>query len=378
MTTVAPLEGEASAATPPERRVDPTIAHAHSAMASMLRLSLKPLPRNYQIWFDYHAGDNTLLRRVIDTLISNGQCLDEEQMKLLHMRFGAAQPETDALRETSGRLQDILRQVAGLIGEAEEDASRRGSSLRALSGELASAGPEALAEAMIRLIAEVTEMSEYSADIARRLDASAQRVAALERRLESVLREAHTDALTGLSNRRAFDAALQGMAGAAMNSGMPLAILLLDIDRFKAINDTWGHPVGDAVLCRIAITIRDNLGEEGLAARFGGEEFAVILGGTPLPEAMAVAERLRVAVAAQNYSIRTTGHSLGQITVSAGAAVFKAGEALASLLARADAALYRAKQAGRNRVEASDDGGAIAPAEAPNLVVDRASLLLAK
>jgi diguanylate cyclase len=362
-----------------ERRADASVAHAHAAIASMMRLSLKPLPRNFQVWYDYHAGENVLLRRVVDAYLSNGRRPDEELMKQLHLRFCTAQVETEALRETSDRLQEILRQVGGMLGEAGEDASRRGISLRALSAELSAAGPQALAELMLRLIAEVGEMSERSRDLAGRLEASADRVAALERRLETVLREAHTDALTGISNRRAFDAALHTLAGEAMNSGQPLFLLLLDLDRFKTINDTWGHPVGDAVLRRIGTTLCDNLGEGALAARFGGEEFAVILTATTPSKAVEVAERLRAAVAGQTFSIRSTGRTLGQITVSVGVAAYKVGESLTCLLDRADAALYRAKQEGRNRVMACDELGLRPPEDAApaGRDADPASLVVA-
>ncbi len=361
-----------------EGRMDPTVVgHAHSAIASMLRLALKPSPQNFRVWFDYHAGENPMLRRVIDTYLSSGRPMDAALMQDLHARFCDPNGEAVALRDAASRLQEIMRHVSTLVGEAGADATRRGSSLQVLQGELTNRGPAALTEVVIALIAEVSEMSERSASLASRLGTYAQRVTALERRLEEALLEANTDTLTGLPNRRAFEEALHSLAGDAMNTGAPLSLMLLDVDRFKAVNDTFGHTVGDAVLRRIALTVRAALREDGLPARFGGEEFAVLLGGTTTEEAARCAERLRAAVASQTFSIRATGQTLGTVTVSIGVAGFMVGEALAAWLDRADAALYRAKQAGRNRVEVSLAAGE-GPAPAVGTLAAGVGSLLAR
>ncbi len=162
-------------------------------------------------------------------------------------------------------------------------------------------------------------------------------------RLVARLREASMrDALTGLFNRRAMNDALQRAWLRHRRTGGPLAALVIDLDHFKRINDTAGHAAGDAVLVRVAGVLQKQLRGEDVVGRAGGEEFWLVLPDTPRAHALALADRLRQQV---------TDASLG-ITCSVGVALAGASDADASqVIARADAALYRAKEAGRNRVE---------------------------
>lgn len=157
------------------------------------------------------------------------------------------------------------------------------------------------------------------------------------------------DALTGVGNRAAFEEALAREVLLAQRSGQPLALLVLDLDHFKHINDLYGHPVGDSVLKETAACIRADLRATDLLFRYGGEEFVVLLGNTDKSGALGVAERIRQAIATHGFC---QGNLL--VTVSIGVAVLAAGECAGDLFARADAALYRAKAAGRNRVDAEN------------------------
>ncbi|ART59176.1 GGDEF domain-containing protein [Acidovorax carolinensis] len=174
----------------------------------------------------------------------------------------------------------------------------------------------------------------------QQLQAQIQKVDALNRALSEM---ATTDALTGVANRRAFDHSLQLELAIVERRGTPLSLLMLDVDHFKRINDTYGHEAGDKVLVAIAQLLGGCARVIDVVARVGGEEFAVILPNTDAGGAHEVAERMRSAVARSNW--------LGQpTTVSIGAATLHDKEDAASLYARADAALYAAKTAGRDRV----------------------------
>jgi diguanylate cyclase (GGDEF)-like protein len=170
--------------------------------------------------------------------------------------------------------------------------------------------------------------------------------------LEAALR----DSLTHAFNRRYFLERMGAEIRFADRHNQPLAMLLLDIDHFKQINDRFGHPVGDQVLCSFAELLTRTLRAEDVLARYGGEEFAVLARGIAAPNALLLAERLRKRVSALEFAPK--GPSLG-LTVSIGVASFPDGptpcrsaqEAVDRLIARADAALYRAKNSGRNRVE---------------------------
>jgi len=163
-----------------------------------------------------------------------------------------------------------------------------------------------------------------------------------------------TDELTGLANRRRLMAELEREVRRSDRHGHPFGILMLDVDRFKKFNDTWGHPAGDAALKRVADTLREQVRDVDTVARYGGEEFTVILPETPAAEAARVAERIRAATEKDRFTPEGGGTEL-TITVSVGYAEFPehAGSPDA-LIEAADRALYRSKQSGRNRVSAAE------------------------
>ena len=163
-----------------------------------------------------------------------------------------------------------------------------------------------------------------------------------------VKRLAEEDPLTGLANRGAFADALAREVARARRGGHPLALAVLDVDRFKAVNDAWGHAAGDAVLRAIADAIRPLVRAEGLCARIGGEELALLMPDVALEGARAFAEKVRQRIAER--SVPHEGHEI-RVTVSVGVAVLEPGDAAADrLLARADERLYQAKRSGRDRV----------------------------
>jgi diguanylate cyclase (GGDEF)-like protein len=163
-------------------------------------------------------------------------------------------------------------------------------------------------------------------------------------------RQAREDALTGIPNRRAFDEHLSRECARATRSGDPLSVIVADIDRFKAINDRWTHAIGDEVLRRIAAVLHQQCRPVDTVARWGGEEFALLLPSTPRDEALRVAERLRQTIEGLDFSdIDADLHVTMSFGLDTGVAV-TAGDQDA-LMRRADEALYRAKANGRNRVE---------------------------
>lgn len=161
-----------------------------------------------------------------------------------------------------------------------------------------------------------------------------------------------TDKLTGMANRRKLEATLQAELLRFRRYGKTFAILLLDVDFFKAVNDTHGHQVGDKVLVTLAGLLSSGARETDLAGRWGGEEFLVVCPETPLSMAASLAERYRSEVERRDFE------EAGRLTVSFGVAASQPGDEMASLVARADQALYRAKQSGRNRVEIQPSPGA--------------------
>jgi diguanylate cyclase (GGDEF)-like protein len=216
---------------------------------------------------------------------------------------------------------------------------------------------------------EARELTGALRNLVDDLTAHERELTALTQQLEQRVRErtvelseanaqlevlAMTDGLTGLANRRHFGDQLGREVTRCGEKGKPLALVTMDIDHFKAINDTHGHPAGDAVLRRVAMLLEENVRSGDLLARVGGEEFAVLALEAPMSEAMPLAERLRACI--ENAGPIAVGRTAVPVTISVGVAVLwsRQGDLLKAperLLAAADDALYRAKRNGRNRVE---------------------------
>ncbi|MEQ8691402.1 MAG: sensor domain-containing diguanylate cyclase, partial [Pseudomonadales bacterium] len=162
--------------------------------------------------------------------------------------------------------------------------------------------------------------------------------------------EASHDALTDTFNRRVFTEVGQSQISAALRSKSSLALVVLDIDHFKSVNDSYGHAVGDKVLQAVVDAVRSNLRESDLLARIGGEEFVVLGNVTKTEDPLALAERVRIAVERADTPAAIVGQ---KITVSCGASELRPGDDLSLLLSRADKALYKAKSSGRNNSKAA-------------------------
>jgi two-component system, cell cycle response regulator len=174
----------------------------------------------------------------------------------------------------------------------------------------------------------------------------------LRQKLDSSLEMAVTDALTGLHNRRYLTGQLQALVGRAVHGGAPVALLVLDIDHFKSVNDGFGHDAGDEVLAEFAVRLATNVRAVDLPCRMGGEEFVVVMPGAGLDDAQLVAERIRRDIAAAPFRVMGGKEQL-TITISIGvAATTGDGDTPEALLKRADEGVYEAKAGGRNKVVA--------------------------
>jgi two-component system cell cycle response regulator len=172
--------------------------------------------------------------------------------------------------------------------------------------------------------------------------------------VQNSLEMAITDPLTGLHNRRYLESHIGTLAEQAAARGKPLALMILDIDFFKSINDNYGHDAGDDVLREFATRIRKSIRGIDLAARYGGEEFVIVMPETDLHVAGIIAERLRRSIANEPFSIEKGTRRI-EVTISVGISMLeKKNEPVADVLKRADQALYRAKHDGRNRVVVAD------------------------
>ena len=189
-------------------------------------------------------------------------------------------------------------------------------------------------ELHISYVAEVDLIRIYVTDITQR-----------KRNEEEIYILATTDSLTGIANRREFTAILLRELAQTKRYGMPMALIMYDLDYFKRVNDTFGHDVGDHVLQTVTALVQENIRATDIVGRWGGEEFMVLMPQSDIQVARNTAEKLRLAIAAHYFE------KVNKLTVSFGVVAFESQDDLDSLLKRVDDALYQAKKKGRNRVE---------------------------
>lgn len=259
----------------------------------------------------------------------------------------------------SHQASDVLERLHELATRVAVDVDEHSSRVQQINDRLTageSHDPPAIVDVVTRLIQANQQMQEKLATTEDKLRQQAIKI-------QSHAAEARTDALTLLSNRRAFDDELARRIAEFRRQGQPFALVMADVDHFKRFNDLHGHPAGDEVLRGVARVLRRKMREVDLVARYGGEEFAIILPGTNLDDACRTAIRAGESIASSHF--RHDGKEL-QVTASLGVAQVCGDEDGQALLTRADKALYAAKQGGRNRVYWHDGESAhhlVAPGE---------------
>lgn len=332
---------------------------AEAALAAMLRYEVPPTPRNFALWYAHVSGSAPELSRTLDILISNKQIFDVECNEGLLDRFLGPDLSLAALEQTD-RLQQAVAQLVGHVEAASGTARAYGQTLTDYSAQLGAAqfGEAAggkLPTIVAGLLAETQRVAARNEQLESRLSQSSGEIKELRQNLAAVRHEAMTDALTGIANRKSFELTLREAARDAVETGEPLALLFIDIDRFKRFNDTYGHQLGDQVLRLVARTLTDCVKGRDTAARYGGEEFAILLPQTRVVDAMRLAEQIRKTMMRCKIVSKTTGDDYGHITLSIGVSGYVPGEKLTEMVRRADAALYCAKHKGRNQVVAETD-----------------------
>ncbi len=337
-----------------EHNIQQAAEYAQTALSRLKKEKLAPTPDNFTLWYIYYSGQSPELTRAIDILVSNGQTLTEGRCYELYQRFLSENSDEERIRRAGTRIQDTIKNVSGAVLNVKTATSQYGGTLDDINEKVNNVKNTDELKGILSSIMEDTQvMIEHNHKLEEQLDMSSMVMEELERDLESIRKEALTDGLTGLANRKAFDEALRHVAEESEESQSTFSLVMLDIDHFKGFNDNFGHQIGDQVLRLVAKTLVDGVKGRDTAARYGGEEFAIILPDTHLTAAVVVSNALRQAVASKDVVNRNTGEKLSRITLSAGAAEFIPGETLSDLIERSDSALYTAKHNGRNQVAAA-------------------------
>ncbi|MDD3371010.1 MAG: GGDEF domain-containing protein [Alphaproteobacteria bacterium] len=320
------------------------------ALDRMMRDGVSPTPRNYAVYYVYASGNTPALNTAYEKAYGQGR-ITQHICEELFYKFIVGDEDREAVKQADKAIEAEVKKVMALIETSARETGQFGENLDMFSGKLKTAKSiEALHEAVKKITSETQAVFKQNETLQKELaDTSAQLVAVRDD-FDRAHHEAQIDPLTEIGNRKFFDREVVRTIGEAREQNLPMVLLMVDIDHFKKFNDLHGHLVGDQVLRLVARTLVENLKGRDVIARYGGEEFVIILPNTRLEDAKRVADHLRSGLANKKVTKRGTNETLGTVTISVGAAQCEPGDDSETLIARADQAMYEAKQTGRNRV----------------------------
>ena len=328
--------------------------YAQSAISKMEALNLPPYPENYSIWYNYFAKINIPLAREIDHRLSNNLPFDDVFLRFLekaHINNQELKNQINNYQQIE-HTQEVLSDAMSIITSIISEASNQNETIQSKLDELINNKEQQdISKVLEAMVTVAKEMKKTSMSMKSKLDESRSDVERLEHRIAEISLEAEKDFLTGVFNRKSLERHLKKLTAEAKQYGEPLSLLAIDIDHFKKFNDNYGHLIGDEVLKTTAKLLLDSVKGRDIVARFGGEEFFVILPNTSIGSANKVAENIRQNISHKELHNRSTGAVYGIISVSIGVGLFRPeSDNIESFVKRTDAAMYRSKKSGRNCV----------------------------
>ena len=321
--------------------------------ADMRQLGIVPTPRAYEVWFAYRSRANHALSTCIEGHIEQGASLTPGLLDMVHRQcLSGAEIDVEEIGAGAEAIQAAAASLMQSVAGNQAAVAEYGDSLSGWASQLAETPTiSSLATAVAELTAETTRAAERNRALEQQLAVSIARISKLRQWLNAAKTEATTDSLTAVANRRAFDAKLKrACAQARTDPSLVVSVILFDVDHFKRFNDAHGHRTGDLVLRLVARLLSESVKGRDTVARYGGEEFAILLIGAGVRAAATVASQICEAMAGKQLVRTASPQPIKQITLSAGVAQYQPGETVSSCIERADLALYRAKERGRNQV----------------------------
>ena len=331
--------------------------------AELLRLVLPRIaahgghygPCAYTVWYEFLAGVNPPLSAELEQRLQKPDKLNPPDLDKLYRQYVSGREQRDAAQLEHGlsALLNKLAEVAAATGQGTAEYSR---ALEACERELGSIGDAEGLQRVLKTLVHSTAAAHSAAEkVQAELQASQAEMQQLRDRVGNLQSEALSDPLTGLHNRRGFERTVAELYGETGNGLSDAAVLMADIDHFKKVNDKYGHLIGDQVIKSAAQVLKAAVKGRDIVARFGGEEFVMLLPDTPALGALALAEQIRSAFGKLRIRRHGTDELIAQVSISIGVATPFTDESLEHAIDRADQALYRAKSEGRDCVRFAEN-----------------------
>lgn len=344
---------------------------AQQVMHRISQDSLKPNPAVFSVLYSHYTRSHPDINAAIDQMDRDKQSLTTSECEKLFEAHLSSNREKEFFDDSARKVQAVASEIVELIRGAGMAHKEYNQQLQRQSDNFSdSQDMEQVKKIISELITDTRRMMDENHKLEEKLHDSAHELQQMRNDVHHLRAETMRDTLTGIPNRRAFDTELQIRATESLERQRPLCLIMIDIDHFKAFNDTYGHPVGDQVLRLVARTLEEGLRSTEMLCRYGGEEFAVIVPNIKLRDAEKVANRLRERIAVKDIINQSKNEKLGRLTVSLGVAQLGHGETLAEFIDRADRALYRSKEGGRNMVTGIEYDQSLHESHNTDIVID--------
>ena len=317
---------------------------------TLAKLSEHKLPINpvfFSLFYIYVSGKNLSLNGKIDKYLKNNTLTHEEAVKVfVHYFFVCSEELADHLRN------ELIETITDAISALIEVAGKSSMSNKQLEQHIDTLAENQSTHNIISVVSSILNITRQFVADTKKLESdlimTSKGLNTLKNELNHARQEASTDTLTGLLNRRGLETQIQKLLNDRRRNGTNFSVIIADIDHFKDINDQYGHLFGDKILKVFARLLDERTRSSDYVARFGGEEFIMLLPETALDNAYNVAEHIRKAIEKLQVRHTKTGEVIKSLTASFGVACHKFDEPLEDLLDRCDKAMYKAKDTGRN------------------------------
>ena len=310
-----------------------------------------PAPMTYTMWYAYAANSPEAVAQEVDEILEANGAISGDQIEDIFEAHLSTSYFQDSSERVSHAIETSLNDVTNLISKTSAETDTMRGQLESVGSNIPKRPKRRDVMALFeQLMTTNNQMSNMTESLAAELEKSREQVRQLNEEFQTIKKQSRTDALTDVANRRAFNERLSFVHQKFAQTGEPFALALIDLDKFKVINDTFGHPMGDEVLGHFANLIIENIEKNDFAARIGGDEFAVIFPDQSAQDAYNSLVSIKLRLERANIHEDLSRDSQHQVTFSCGVAQYAEGQSTEDLIAAADAELLRAKRKSRNYI----------------------------